>query len=246
MLVPSSALAGAAVGAAALASIVQGLASGLTLPADTALMANSSTRRIVRVLVPRVTSAADVAAIAAELVGDVQAIARAAVPRDASAALYETAAATLSASPYSASPVLAAQYGLARAVAAAVEVACLGEAFVCEARTDFADRQSATAARNRINAAMDDATDRIAETLGQNVVGVLSAAARQCSTQIVKLSADLQPIVQVGTAASVPSTVLAWELYGDPSRALELVKRNRVGTPLFMPTSIEAVAPTAS
>ena len=39
---------------------------------------------------------------------------------------------------------------------------------------------------------------------------------------------------------------LAWALYGDPSRAAELVERNRVGTSLFMPAAIDALSPDAS
>lgn len=243
MSVPSGALAGAAVSASALAAILQVLAGGLALPSATATAVGTSLRRIIRVSAPRVTSLADVAAIGAELVSDVQAVARAATAGDASPALYAAAASSVSAVPTSASPVLTMQFALARALAASVEVACLGEAFVCEARTDFADRQSATAARARIAAAMDGASDRIAAALGQSVLGALTIAAGQTNAQLVSLAADLQPVVRVQTPTSVPSTFLAWELYGDPSRAPEIVKRNRVATPLFMPTSIEAPPP---
>jgi prophage DNA circulation protein len=52
----------------------------------------------------------------------------------------------------------------------------------------------------------------------------------------------LAPVVAVETAASMPSLALAWRLYADPSRADELVARNGVRDPAFMPRQIEALA----
>ena len=243
MQVPSGALAGAAVSAVALADLVAGLTATLPIPAVIATSALTTTRRVSRVLAPRIIVSSDIGAIGAALVGAVQAVARAAAAQDASAALYDLAMRSGATAPRSASPVLTRQYGLARALAAAVETAALGEAFLAEARTDFADRRAATEARDRISAALDGATDRIAAALGQEVLAVLSRAARETSGHLVRLSTDLQPLAKVETTRSYPSTALAWGLYADPARADEIVRRNRVGTPLFMPTSIEAVAP---
>lgn len=241
--VPSSALDGAAVAAAELSAIVGALAASLTLPDATSRAVSASCRRTALVAAPRIRLSADVAAIAARLVADVQATARAASPGDASAALYAAAADTLGASPRSASPVLTRAYALARALAAAVEVACLGEAFLCEARTQFADRPAASQARDRINEALDGAADRIAAALGQEVLGVVLMAARQCSAHLATEATTLQPVVRGEAARSFPSTALAFALYGDPARAVDLVARNRVSTPLFMPATFEALAP---
>lgn len=246
MAVPGGALAGAAVSAAALAGIVDDFVSGLPMSESTAMGVVVAMRRVVRVSAPRITVPADVAAISTILIVHIQAGARAATPRDAADRLYEAAARSSGAYPASASPALTREYGLARALAAGVETACLGEAFLAEARTAFPDRQAATEARNRITAAMDGATDRIAAILGQPTIAVLSAAARECSAFLVRNAADLQPIVSVDAMRSYPSTAVAWALYGDPQRAGELIERNRVGTPLFMPASIEAISPKAS
>jgi prophage DNA circulation protein len=54
---------------------------------------------------------------------------------------------------------------------------------------------------------------------------------------------DLAPIINVETARILPSLFLAYRLYGDPSRAPELVARNRVRHPSFMPRSLVALAP---
>lgn len=244
--VPSGALAGAAVAARALAGVIQAFAGSVPLPPEAAAPTQAGCRRIAIVDAPRVRSAADIAAIGAELVTLLQNAARAAAPGDASAGLYDLAHATRTAFPTSASPVLTRQFALARALAVALEVAALGEAFVAESRTAFADRQAATDARARIVAAMEVAGDRIAVALGEAIFAALSTAARETSAHLVRQASSLQPVVRVNAGRSFPSTALAWSLYGDPARAEELVARNRVATPLFMPAAFEALAPSAS
>lgn len=240
---PSSANAGAAVAAGALAGVVADFARTLPVPTATAQAARASCRRVSRMLSPRVTHNRDVAAIAAILVGLVQSLARAAEPGDAAPQLYGLAAATRVCAPTSASPVLTRDYALARALCLSVEMAALGEAFVAEARTGFADRPSASAARLRIRAAYDGASDRVAAAFGQAVAAILDTAARETSAHLVQEAASLQPVVRVAAARSFPAATLAWSLYGDPERAAELMGRNACGTPFHMPATIEAVSP---
>jgi prophage DNA circulation protein len=52
----------------------------------------------------------------------------------------------------------------------------------------------------------------------------------------------LAPVITVTSNLELPSLVWAWRLYGDPSRAAELVARNSVSHPGFMPVEIEARA----
>ncbi|WP_345819935.1 hypothetical protein ABC766_27275 [Methylobacterium fujisawaense] len=240
---PSSAIAGAAVSAVALADVIAGLARGLPLPAETSQSAVSTCRRIAGIAAPRLFTLSNAAAIAADLILTVQTVARDAAPADASAGLYAAAAATRSCAPTSASPVLTQAYSLARALCVSVEATCLGEAFLCEARTDFGDRQAASAARDRITAAMEGTIDRVAGTLGQPAAFVLTTAAGQTCAHLVDLSGSLQPLIRAQAGRSFPSTALAWSLYADPNRAPELVARNRVGTPFHMPATFEALAP---
>lgn len=242
---PSSAIAAAAVSTVALASVVTGLVRGLPLPAETARSTLSASRRIGSIAAPRLFTISDVAGVAAALIGVVQTVARDASPGDASASLYAAAAATRGCVPTSASPALTRAYGLARALCIGVEAACLGEAFLCEARTEFGDRQAASAARDRITAALDGCVDRVAAALGQPAAYVLTTAAGQTCAHLVDLSGSLQPLIRAQATRSFPSTALAWSLYADPSRAPELVARNRVGTPFHMPATFEAVAPKA-
>lgn len=243
MLVPSGAIAGASAASLDLARIVGAFGLAVPMPATVAAGLATSIQRVIRVSAVRLFTRDDVAALGRELVTLLQVAARAAEPADAALALYAAAAQASAAFPRSASPSLTRDYALARSLAASIETACLGEAFLAEARTTFGNRQSATAARERIGAALDAARDRIAGALGEVVSVILASAAREASGHLVRLGADLQPVIRVATTTSVPSSALAWSLYADPARAEDLVARNRVGTPLFMPTSIEALSP---
>lgn len=53
---------------------------------------------------------------------------------------------------------------------------------------------------------------------------------------------DLAPVIVVESARILPSLALSWALYQDPMRATELVTRNQVRSPAFMPRTIEALA----
>jgi prophage DNA circulation protein len=60
---------------------------------------------------------------------------------------------------------------------------------------------------------------------------------------LTQLMADLAPVVEVEAPIMLPSLVAAWSLYQDPVRAVDLVLRNRVKHPSFMPREFEALAP---
>lgn len=53
---------------------------------------------------------------------------------------------------------------------------------------------------------------------------------------------DLAPVITIETARMLPSLFLAWRLYADPGRSDELVGRNRVVHPSFMPQVISALS----
>ena len=52
------------------------------------------------------------------------------------------------------------------------------------------------------------------------------------------------PIITVPAQVMLPSLVWAWKLYQDPTRAPELVARNDVPHPSYMPLRFEALAPS--
>ncbi len=71
----------------------------------------------------------------------------------------------------------------------------------------------------------------------------LTALRDRCVEYLSRTIAVLAPVVTVSAPASLPSIFWAWRLYGDPARADDLVSRNAVAHPGFMPTSFEALAP---
>ena len=210
----------------------QGFAVGRTVYAVSAVMA------------PLIQTAADVAAIGVALAGAAAILQGIADPQDAAPVFYDAATASAAAAPVFASPARTIEGALARMLAECLEAAWLGNAFVCEAQTTFGDRQDAIAARARIAAAMDASLDRIAAATGRAVVDLLGSVANTATGHIAQVAANLRPLVRVQTARSAPSTAVAFALYGDPSQAPDLVARNRVATPLFMPTTLDALAPT--
>lgn len=106
---------------------------------------------------------------------------------------------------------------------------------------DYVDRASAQAARAKIGQLAGAVTAAYAD-LGAAACAafddIYGLAARHLSSRIP----DLAPVIIVETGVSLPSNVLAYRLYGDPNRGLELAQRNRVATPCMMPTAFEAAA----
>jgi prophage DNA circulation protein len=106
---------------------------------------------------------------------------------------------------------------------------------------DYLDRGSAQAARAKIGQLAGAVTAVYAELGAQACAAfddIYGLAARHLSSRIP----DLAPVIIVELGVSLPSNVLAYRLYGDPNRGLELAQRNRVATPCFMPTVFEAAA----
>ena len=52
---------------------------------------------------------------------------------------------------------------------------------------------------------------------------------------------DLAPVIRIEANQSMPSLFWAWRIYQNPQRSGELVARNRVVHPSFMPTAFEAL-----
>src|SRR5262249_44660539 len=60
---------------------------------------------------------------------------------------------------------------------------------------------------------------------------------------LTQLIVDLAPVVTVTASQSMPALWWAWRLYQDPTRVIDLVQRNDVRHPSFMPETFEALAP---
>ncbi len=234
----------AAIAAQDLATVLQAAAARLPLTADLGQATKRTVFALQAVMAPAIQTAVDVSLIGGVLAVAAGTIQAASAPTDVAPVCYDAATASAAAVPTFASPARTVEAALARSLAECLEAAWLGWAFVSEAQSGFGDRQSAIAARKRIADAMDASLDRIAANTGQAVVSLLGDVARTASEHIATVAADLRPIVRVQTPRSAPSTAVAFALYGDPSQASDLVTRNKVATPLFMPTMLDALAPS--
>lgn len=109
-------------------------------------------------------------------------------------------------------------------------------------RQSFASRPAGLTARGLWAERSDLA---LQEAAGGEAVDVFEAVAQLQGAVIDFLSTEittLAPVVTVTAPLSLPALVHAWRLYADPTRADELVARNDVVHPLFMPMSFEALA----
>lgn len=127
----------------------------------------------------------------------------------------------------------------ARAAYGASVVLFGSEAIGAVAAQEYRTRPAAIAARERVKELAARAQDAAAE-LGPDAVATVAEVAGLAADLISRKLADLAPIVRIETARRLPSTLIAWQLYGDPTRALDLVERNGVATSVLMPTSFEA------
>ena len=110
-------------------------------------------------------------------------------------------------------------------------------------RVTYASRQDGITARA-------DCVERFERELGAcqgapdaPVAAVLTGLRDRCVEYLSRAIATLAPVVPVGAPVALPSLFWAWRLYGDPTRAVELMARNGVPHPSFMPTDFEALAP---
>lgn len=110
-------------------------------------------------------------------------------------------------------------------------------------RVAWVTRPQARAARNRIRSvgeaalAVVSAKGAIAVDLYQFVAQLVEVAVRIVSDQ----AADAVPVVRVETGVSLPSTVLAYRLYGRADRAGDVADIARSGTPMLMPIAFDAL-----
>ena len=109
-------------------------------------------------------------------------------------------------------------------------------------RADYPSRQDAQAARTAISARAETVYHE-AGIHGPETIAWLVSLTGIATLYLSRTAAERAPAVRVETGVSLPSTLLAYDLYGDAGRAGELVERNRIGTSLVMPVAFEAVAP---
>ncbi|OWV94271.1 hypothetical protein ATY81_12530 [Rhizobium sp. R72] len=115
---------------------------------------------------------------------------------------------------------------------------------VAACRPDWPSRPMARRARSRV-ASAGEAAGAAIDQLGGDGAELYAWSANITATAvrvISDLEADAAPIIKVSTGVSLPSTVLAYQLYGDAKRADGLVDIAGSATPLVMPVLFDALA----
>lgn len=109
------------------------------------------------------------------------------------------------------------------------------------ARADIPDRQTAITLR----ADASEFFDAFLGVLSADDIDLYNAGtdlAGRVTDFLSRAILDRAPVVQVGANRTLPALWWAHRLYADAGRADELVARNRVVHPLFMPTEFEALS----
>ena len=108
-------------------------------------------------------------------------------------------------------------------------------------RGSYAAQSDAVAARDALSIKAQSAYGPIGDAFGYDVLDFVVRLIGQASIELSRIAANRSPLVRVEAGVSLPSSLLAYDLYGDPSRGAEIVKRNRSGTPMLMPAVFEAL-----
>lgn len=119
---------------------------------------------------------------------------------------------------------------LAIAAAASVDIA-------------YPARDAAASARDALAADLD-VVGPVAAQLGTAAAEAVGGIVLSAIDDLSRAAASRSPLVRIETGVSMPSTLLAWRLYGDPDAAAMLADRAGSGTPILMPVSIDVPAPT--
>lgn len=110
-------------------------------------------------------------------------------------------------------------------------------------RQDYPSRQDAQSNRTWIGLVADAEYQTVGETFGPDVLAWLSGIVGEATVVLSRIAADRSPVARIEAGMSLPSGRLAYDLYQDPTRAIELVERNAIMTPHLMPIAFEAIAP---
>jgi prophage DNA circulation protein len=110
-------------------------------------------------------------------------------------------------------------------------------------RADWRTTHAAQAAREALSELLDLAYAECSARFGADALRAVSGVGGTAIRALSELSANLVPIVRAETGISLPSALIAWDLYADPHRAGNLVATAGSVTPMLMPIAFNAEAP---
>lgn len=234
-------------GVSSAAAALDVVRSSYRVPPDTSALLRDRIAAIVErapeALSPESGVSATAAALAEDMVAVTRALADALPPDSAVAAMGEIVTAFAPVAPdIDLTPTARRAEANAAAAARMVRLAALVACSEAMIRRDYVARPDGVAARAAVASMFET---EASETTGAAHAALYLAIDDLRGKVIDYLSRvinDLAPIVTVSTARSLPSLYLAYRLYQDPLRAAELVARNAVRHPSFMPLTITALA----
>lgn len=109
-------------------------------------------------------------------------------------------------------------------------------------RIDYAAQPDAVAARQAIVERGGRGYGIIGIEAGSDALDFAVRLVGEAALQLSRIAATRAPLVRVETNISLPSSLVAWDLYGDPSRGAELAGRNGWGAPMLLPSRFVALA----
>jgi prophage DNA circulation protein len=110
-------------------------------------------------------------------------------------------------------------------------------------RRVFSDRPMGVQARALFAERFAAAMQRASVEERPDLFVALSDISGRVAEYLARIITDLAPVVTVSAPRRMPSLWWAWRLYADPARAAEIVARNRLAHPSFVPRQFEALAP---
>lgn len=117
------------------------------------------------------------------------------------------------------------------AMTALVRRASLIEAARLSARMEFTSYDQAVATRNELGRALDAERQTAADPVFRALTDLHGATARDITAR----GGTLARVTTVRAPSTLPAVVVAHRLFGDATRAAELVERNRLSHPGFVP-----------
>lgn len=110
-------------------------------------------------------------------------------------------------------------------------------------RMTFDSRQAAINVRNEISNFIDQKLFQLGDQGNNSQYGTLLEMRARIVEDLTAKSKTLKNIVYVETKDSIPSVVFAYNQYGDADKDNDLIKRNNIANPLFLPpyTSLEVL-----
>lgn len=117
------------------------------------------------------------------------------------------------------------------AIQALVRRAALVEAAKASARIEYASRNEAIAARDELAERLEAEAETAPDTVYFALTDLRVAIVKDISAR----SANMASLTSYTPNATLPAIVLAYQLYEDPERAEEIIARNQVRHPGFVP-----------